>query len=122
MDGENKGFKVMDKRTNKIISDYIASVAKQNAHLVKAYLFGSYAKLTNGIDSDIDVALIIENLNDDEKFDLQVQLMLLASNFDMRIEPHPISKKDFNLGNPFAAEIKRTGIEIEPQAPTAWYL
>lgn len=111
----------MDKRTNKIISDYIASVAKQNTHLEKAYLFGSYAKLTNSIDSDIDIALIIDDLNDDEKFDLQVQLMLLASNFDMRIEPHPISRKDFNSGNPFVDEIKRTGIEIEPQTPNTWY-
>ena len=112
----------MDKGTNKVISDYIASVAKQNTQLVNAYLFGSYAKQTNRMDSDIDVALIIDNLNDDERFDLQVQLMLLASNFDMRIEPHPISKKDFNSQNPFAAEIKKTGIEIEPRTHTSWYI
>lgn len=112
----------MDKGTNKIISDYIASIAKLNTHLVKAYLFGSYAKRDDRIDSDIDIALIIDNLKDDEKFDLQVQLMLLASNFDIRIEPHPISYKDFNSGSPFAHEIKRTGIEIEPRTPTTWYI
>jgi len=112
----------MDKGTNKIISDYIASVAKQNTHLVKAYLFGSYANLTNRLDSDIDIALIIDQMNDDEKFNLQVQLMLLASNFDLRIEPHPISKIDFNSGDPFSVEIKKTGIEIEIKAPSAWYL
>ena len=111
----------MDKRTNEIISDYIASVAVQNSQFVKAYLFGSYARQTDRIDSDIDIALIIENLKDEEKFDLQVHLMLLASNFDMRIEPHPISLNDFISENPFAKEIKRTGIEIEPLAPAAWY-
>jgi len=111
----------MDKRTNEIISNYIASVAAQNTQFVKAYLFGSYAKHTDRIDSDIDIALIIDNLKDEEKFDLQVQLMLLASNFDMRIEPHPISLIDFTSENPFAKEIKRTGIEIEPLAPVAWY-
>lgn len=111
----------MDKGTNKIISDYISLVAKQNNQLIKAYLFGSYAKQTDRPDSDIDVALIINNLSDDEKFDLQVELMLIASDFDIRIEPHPISDTDFNLGNPFVAEIKRTGIEIEPRMPNAWY-
>lgn len=111
----------MDKRTNKIISDYILSVAKQNNQLIKAYLFGSYAKQTDRAESDIDIALVIKNLNDDEKFDLQVQLMLVASDFDMRIEPHLISDDDFNSENPFVAEIKRTGIEIEPRTPTTWY-
>lgn len=111
----------MDKRTNQTISRYIASVANQNGNLVRAYLFGSYAKHTDRTDSDIDVALVIDHLNDEEKFNLQVQLMLLASNFNIRIEPHPISLSDFNSENPFAKEIKRTGIEIEPHAPAAWY-
>ncbi len=112
----------MDKGTNKIISDYILLLAKQNNQLIKAYLFGSYAKQTNKPDSDIDIALVINNLNDDEKFDLQVQLMLIASDFDMRIEPHLISNEDFNSENPFVAEIKRTGIEIEPLTPNTWYI
>lgn len=105
----------MDNRTNKKTTDYITAVAANNYSLVKAYLFGSYAKKTDGIDSDIDVALIIDNLDDEERFDLQVQLMLLASDFDIRIEPPPISKKDFNYNNPFVAEIMNTGIEIKPR-------
>lgn len=103
----------MDKKTDKIINDYILAVAEKNANLVSAYIFGSYAKRTDRPDSDIDVALIIDNLVDNEKFDLQVQLMLLASDFDCRIEPHPISKMDFYSGNPFASEIIRSGIEIK---------
>ncbi|MCD4697515.1 MAG: nucleotidyltransferase domain-containing protein [Bacteroidales bacterium] len=111
----------MDKRTNKKISDYIASIAEQNHRLLKAYLFGSYARHLDKPESDIDVALVIENLDDDEKFDLQVQLMLLASNFDSRIEPHPVSSNDFDSSNPFISEIKKTGIEIEPRTPNTWY-
>ncbi len=109
----------MDQRTDKIIRDYISTVACRNENFISAYLFGSYAKNNERKDSDIDIALIIDNLNDQEKFDLQVQLMLLASDFDVRIEPHPISKVDFNSGNPFVAEIKRTGIEIELQTRVA---
>jgi predicted nucleotidyltransferase len=111
----------MDKRTNKKISDYITSIVAKNSNVIKVYLFGSYTKKTDTTDSDIDLALIIDNLTDDNRFDLQVQLMLIASDFDLRIEPHPISKKDFNLNNPFVAEIIKTGIEIEPQSSSSWY-
>lgn len=109
----------MDKKTNKIIGDYISTVAERNTNLISAYIFGSYAKRTNRPESDIDVALIIDNLGDYEKFDLQVQLMLLASDFDTRIEPHPISKRDFSSDNPFISEIKRTGIEIKLRSRVA---
>lgn len=109
----------MDKKTDQIISDYISTVAEKNTNFISAYIFGSYAKRTNHPDSDIDVALIIDNLNDHDKFDLQVQLMLMASEFDGRIEPHPISKRDFHSDNPFVSEIKRSGIEIKLRARVA---
>ena len=102
----------MDKKIIDTIKEYISSVAKQNPDLVTAYLFGSYAKNKENIESDIDIALVINNLNDADKFDTQVKLMLLASKFDTRIEPHPISKQDMLSNNPFIAEIKKTGIEI----------
>jgi predicted nucleotidyltransferase len=79
---------------------------------VTAYLFGSFVKNKQRPDSDIDIALIIDNLKDSDKFDIQVQFMLLASKFDSRIEPHPLSKQDFISDNPFVHEIKKTGIEI----------
>jgi len=111
----------MDKRIDKTINDFISVVAQKNPNLVTAYLFGSYAKETQNEDSDIDLALIIDHLRDDEKFDVQLQFMLLASQFDTRIEPHPISIEDFNSNNPFASEIKRTGIEIKPRTPNIAY-
>jgi len=54
----------------------------------------------------------MKNLEDYDRFEMQVQLLLLASEYDTRIEPHPISKEDFNSQIPFACEIERTGIEI----------
>jgi predicted nucleotidyltransferase len=104
----------MDKRTSNIIKQFIESVTKINSGLVTAYIFGSYAKNIQRIESDIDIALIIDDLDDADKFDFQVKLLLLASEIDTRIEPHPISTGDFNSNNPFALEIKRTGIEIRP--------
>jgi predicted nucleotidyltransferase len=109
----------MDKRTNNIIKYYVAAVAKERRGLLKAYLFGSYARKTDNPSSDIDIALVIDNLKDDDKFDLQVQLMLLASKFDTRIEPHPVSKEDFDSSNPFIAEIKKNCVEIAMPVLTA---
>ncbi|MFZ5431866.1 MAG: nucleotidyltransferase domain-containing protein [Bacteroidota bacterium] len=102
----------MDKKTYHIINQYIANVASQIPGFVTAYLFGSFARNNQKTDSDIDIALVIENLKDSDKFDLQVQLMLMASNFDTRIEPHPLSSQDVRSGNPFVHEILTTGIEI----------
>lgn len=102
----------MDKKIDSIIKQFVSTVANQTPGFVSAFLFGSYAKNSQGPDSDIDIALFIENLDDSDKFDTQVQLMLLASQFDTRIEPHPISQQDLISGNPFILEIKRTGKEI----------
>ena len=103
----------MDKRTTQKIKEYISEVTLKNKQVIKAYLFGSYAKNTERDESDIDIAFIINNLKDEDKFDTQVQLMLLASDFDNRIEPHAIAKKDFNIDYPLISEIKKYGIEIK---------
>ena len=102
----------MDKKTDNAIRQFIFAAANQNPGLVAAYVFGSYASNSQRPESDIDIALIIDNLSDEDKFDTQVQLMLLSSQFDSRIEPHPLSKQDLISNIPFAAEIKKTGIEI----------
>jgi len=41
-----------------------------------------------------------------------MQLMRLQRKVDLRIEPHPISEADFDDMNPFAYELKTTGIEL----------
>ena len=102
----------MDKKTDNNIRQFITTVANQTPGFVTAYLFGSFAKNIESPDSDIDIALIINDLKDSDRFDVQVQLMLLASRFDSRIEPHPISGQDLISDNPFVHEIKKTGIEI----------
>jgi uncharacterized protein len=102
----------MDKKTDNNIRKFITTVANQTPGFVTAYLFGSFAKNIESPDSDIDIALIIDDLMDSDRFDVQVQLMLLSSRFDPRIEPHPISRQDMISDNPFIHEIKKTGIEI----------
>lgn len=103
----------MDKGISETLKRYIDSVAIHQSGLISAFLFGSYARNTQRSESDIDVALVIDDLADNDKFDIQVKLMLLAAKIDNRIEPHPISKQDLNSNNPFAVEIRKTGIELK---------
>jgi len=90
--------------------EYVLNIP-EDLGIRKAYLFGSYAKGTEREESDIDIALVLENMAD--FFVTQRQLMRLRRTIDLRIEPHPINLKDFNSLNPFACEIEKTGIEIE---------
>lgn len=102
----------MDKAIHIVIADYIKLIQQKYPDFVAVYVFGSYARGNSNQDSDIDLALIFKNFDDSKRFDIQVQLMLLASKIDTRIEPHPISHDDFYSDNPFVAEIKKTGIQL----------
>lgn len=102
----------MDKTISSAIEGYLKLSKEKYSEIVKAYLFGSFAKGKSTPDSDIDIALVFRKLDESKRFNIQVQLMLLASKIDSRIEPHPISNEDFLSGNPFVVEIQRTGIEI----------
>jgi predicted nucleotidyltransferase len=103
----------MDQGIIATVKKYIDSVAKQQPGLISAYLFGSYASNKQRLESDIDIALVIDNLSDSDRFDMQVRLLMLASTIDSRIEPHPISNQDILSNNPFAVEIRKTGIELK---------
>jgi predicted nucleotidyltransferase len=102
----------MDKVISRIVKTYIHSVLNHQPDLITAYIFGSYARNNQRAESDIDIALVIDNLSDKDRFDTQVKLMLLASEIDTRIEPHPISKEELLSKNPFVLEILKTGVKI----------
>ncbi len=102
----------MDKdRVFKIVTNYMAYlVHEKKLDIKKAYLFGSYAKGNANENSDIDIAIVFpDNCN---TFETMVQLMLLARDFSLDIEPHAIRAEDFSLSNPIAYEIMKTGIPI----------
>lgn len=73
------------------------------------YLFGSYAKDTYNDDSDIDVAIIVNDLEGDYFMTIP-KLWKLRRQVDDRIEPLLFRKNQDRSG--FLSEIKKTGIEI----------
>lgn len=94
-----------------IVKKYI-SIVKENYNVTAIILFGSYAKGTEHEDSDIDIAIITDDIKTD-KFDEEVKLTLLRRKIDNRIEPHIISSNDYeNNETPFVVEVKNTGIKV----------
>jgi predicted nucleotidyltransferase len=77
----------------------------------KIILFGSYARNMANENSDIDLAVILKEIKED-RFTTRLELMKYCRGFEDVIEPHPFLDKDFNLGNPFAAEIMKDGITL----------
>jgi predicted nucleotidyltransferase len=94
----------------RIASVYIDSISSKYS-IRQAILFGSFAKGTNHDDSDIDIAIIVNNVAD--IIDTQIDLMKLRRKIDLRIEPHPFMIGDFNKSNPVVNEILKYGITIK---------
>lgn len=92
------------------VRNYIAFLKQHDFDIIKAYLFGSYIKGKFTEDSDIDLAVVMNNLSN--SFMMQIELMKISRKFDSRIEPHPFDAIDFNSSNPFAHEILTTGIQV----------
>ena len=104
----------MDKKfALKIISNYIETLLLNKINIHSAYLFGSFAKNNNHKDSDIDLAIVIDEVQN--TFETEVKLMTLRKNDETIIEPHVFEKTDFVKTNPFINEILSYGIQIKIQ-------
>ncbi|VAX36659.1 hypothetical protein MNBD_UNCLBAC01-1202 [hydrothermal vent metagenome] len=96
----------------KIVKKYAKKLQEENFFFSSLYLFGSYVNGDANQWSDIDVAVISDQI---KKNTAKNRLLLwqLRRDIDLRIEPHPFTLKDFqDQTNPLAHEIKKTGIKI----------
>ncbi len=91
------------------VTKYLQQIPK-DLEVRKAFLFGSFAQGVEHEGSDIDIAIVIGNMTD--FFTTQMQLMRIRRKVDLRIEPHLIDEADFTDTNPFAYEVKHSGIEL----------
>jgi len=94
----------------KIVKEYVNYLKANKFNVQKAYLFGSLVTGKCHEDSDIDLAIILDDLSN--RFTAQVELMKISRKFDSRIEPHPFAESDFIATNPFTNEILKKGIQI----------
>jgi len=75
----------------------------------KIILFGSYAKGNSTENSDIDVAILVDKIEDDF-LQLSTQLCKLTRNIDYRIEPLLLEENNDRSG--FVSDILKYGIVI----------
>lgn len=93
----------------KIAKRYIRNVSS-HYQISSVVLFGSFAKGTQHSDSDIDLAIVFESV--DDIIDMQIELLKLRTDDDLLIEPHPFQMADFTSSNPVVSEILKNGIEL----------
>lgn len=101
----------MDKAGAIKVARLYADAVKENFNFVKIFLFGSYAKGNYNDDSDIDIAIVLNDYNN--LMDIQLELMRIRRKIDSRIEPHPFREREFDLSNPLVNEILKHGQEIK---------
>ena len=102
---------MVQAQPSKEVINYISFLKRSFPNIKGIYIFGSYAKGLSHDDSDIDIAIIFNEIAD--SFELQVQLMKIRRRYDARIEPHVFRTEDFDISNPLAHEIISTGMEIQ---------
>lgn len=100
---------------NKVVMEIVQKYVKkicENYNIYAIILFGSYAKGTNNDNSDIDIAIITDDFENDI-IDEELNLMRLRRKIDTRIEPHLIRIEDFKkVATPFIQEVIDTGIKV----------
>ncbi|MCF0053172.1 nucleotidyltransferase domain-containing protein [Dyadobacter chenwenxiniae] len=100
----------MDQGEAIIIAQQYVDLVNRIYPVKQAFLFGSFARGNSHLDSDIDIALVLDRSED--IMETQIAMMKLRRDIDLRIEPHPFIVQDFQSSNPVAYEIMKYGIEI----------
>jgi predicted nucleotidyltransferase len=96
----------MDKKTVIEQVRRFSDVVKDNFPVKMVILYGSYARGTAGEDSDIDVAVVLDSIEENLLM-LETRLYRLRRDIDERIEPILLEEKDDKSG--FLEEILKTG-------------
>jgi len=93
---------------NKLINNKL--LISKHFDIDELVLYGSYAKGTQNADSDIDVAIVVNSI-DQDFFTYAPPLWKLKREIDDRIEPILIEKNSDESG--FLKEVLKTGLIIK---------
>ena len=98
-------------RIKNTIERYLQALHHNNILITEAILFGSYARGNYQEWSDIDIALVSEIFGGDRIADKDM-IRKITLSISSELEIIPFSPDDFNVQNPFAKEIMKTGIKL----------
>ena len=102
----------MDTTINGIVLSYVQEV--KNQYPVKsAYLYGSHARGTAHNKSDIDIAFVVEPMDEKNYYAIFGELINIAARFTSNIEPNLLIDDGDYCKYSFLAEVVETGQLIE---------
>ncbi len=101
----------MDKiNAIELSAKYIKKLKDNNIKVSDAWLFGSYAKEQQNENSDIDLAIVLDQK--EKTFDTEVKLMVIRQGDETLIEPHAFTVEEFNRSTPIVGQILDYGKRI----------
>ena len=106
----------MDKATAIRCVKQYADLVRQNFEVRKIILYGSYSRDAARKDSDIDVAVVLDSV-DEDFLTCEARLFRLRRELDVRIEPVLLEESTDKSG--FLEEILKTGEIIYSVEPTS---
>lgn len=96
----------------KVVQKYAKALHDAQFPFSAIYVFGSHVQGTAHRWSDIDIAVVSDQLRHDRDAD-RLFLWKIRRNIDTRIEPHGFIVRDFEDDtDPLVREIRKTGIRI----------
>ena len=104
---------MVDRKIIEKTSNYIQYLIDNGININKAFLYGSYARGEENIESDIDIMIISKEF--DNYNDKQIgKLWRITKNFDYKIEPFIVGYNKFDKDDisPIIQVVKNDGIEI----------
>lgn len=96
----------------KLVEDFVKLIKEERITIEKVILFGSYAKGTNRIDSDIDLAIISPDFHQEDCIENMTLLLCKANLLKADIQTIPFSIEEYNNPKGIIEEIIKTGIEL----------
>jgi predicted nucleotidyltransferase len=108
---ENRSLRNLPYNIKLILSDFLRNLNDSCSEVDRVILFGSQAKGTASINSDIDIAVIFtENLT--QEMEVTKIVHKLEKQFKIKIQIHYFTSRSFSAKNKLVEEINADGIVL----------
>lgn len=105
--------KRISKKVNSVVKNYLSLLKQDNFLVQQVFIFGSRVNGRARGDSDLDIAIVSDQIKDDFQGNLYLLKKAHQLPDSMFIEPHGFHPKNFINESPLVWEIKKNGIRMK---------